>query len=112
MERIPGVRKDREHEIPAHLQGSHPHVKKSPHDVPMEPHEERHVAVRAKPHAAGRTPAAAPHKRDPTKSIQHGLQAIEKYKKKAIRTGRRVGSGPTEGATGPDKGGGGGRGGD
>jgi len=96
MERIPGVRKDREHEIPAHLQGSHRHVKKSPHDVPMEPHEERRVAVRAKPHAAGRTPAAAPHKRDPTKSIQHGLQAIEKYKKKAIRTGRRIDSGLTK----------------
>jgi len=104
MERIPGVRKDREHEIPAHLQDGHRHVKKSPHDVPTEPHEERRLAVRAKPHAAGRTPAAAPHKRDPTKSIQHGLQALEKYKKKAIRTGRRIDSGLTKVETALNKG--------
>src|SRR3989440_3210545 len=104
MERIPGGRKDREHEIPAHLQDGHRHVKKSPHDVPTEPHEERRLAVRAKPHAAGRTPAAAPHKRDPTKSIQHGLQALEKYKKKAIRTGRRIDSGLTKVETALNKG--------
>src|SRR5207237_9497947 len=78
--------------------------KKSPHDVPTEPHEERRLAVRAKPHAAGRTPAAAPHKRDPTKSIQHGLQALEKYKKKAIRTGRRIDSGLTKVETALNKG--------
>src|SRR5207249_3122219 len=65
-----------------------------------------HVAqLKLEDHRRKRSPpAAAPHEHDPTKSIQHGLQALEKYKKKAIRTGRRIDSGLTKVETALNKG--------
>ena len=108
IEGLPGIRKEGEHERATHLQGSHRHAKQSPHDLPeakeVGPHQERHRVTTAKAHPAARAPAAAPHKHDPTKSIQHGLRAIEKYKRKAIRAGRRIDSGLTKVETALNKG--------
>ena len=106
IEGLPGIRKDGEHESATHLHGGHRHAKKSPRDLPeakeVRPHENRPRVAKA--HTAARAPAAAPHKHDPTKSIQHGLRAIEKYKRKAIRAGRRLDSGLTKVETALNKG--------
>src|SRR5205807_1542102 len=76
MHRHPRPERGGEEVGAAHLHGEHRQAKKSPHE----------------------------HKPDPTKSIQHGLRAIEKYKRKAIRTGRRIDSGLTKVETALNKG--------